>query len=191
MEQMCYLYERDAQIGPFAISEVRAMAAERKISREALYWHPGMEDWKPLDSLKVFVPVPPKKKEEYFFGEDEFAVFQMGYFQRRMYQAFGLVFLVGTVGNFIFHFIPAGLVVFGLVDLFGLIYVVYCFLRFQALLVGWPLAIGVFFIISFIPVLIPLRLIFSAVVAYRKFKQYELRTDWLGLSPEELRKLKP
>ncbi len=61
---------------------------------------------------------------------------------------------------------------------------------FQALLVGWPWAVFVFVVVSLIPILLPLRLIMSAVRAYRKFKEYGLQTDWLGLSEKELKKLK-
>ena len=107
-----------------------------------------------------------------------------------MYLSFIAVFFLGTALNFIFFWSPVLRVCAGLIDLIGLTYVAYCFLRFQALLSGWPIASLTLFVMIILPILIPFRLIFSAIKAYRMFKDYGLKTDWLGLSASELKRLK-
>jgi hypothetical protein len=46
-----YIYEGNVQKGPFELQQIHTLAASGLISKEALYWQPGMDGWKPLAAL--------------------------------------------------------------------------------------------------------------------------------------------
>lgn len=84
-----YLYEGNVQKGPFELATLQSLAISGKISRQALYWQPGMEGWKPLSSLKVFVPPPPPnpfKRSHFPAAADAGRVYKIVLSQRRFWK---------------------------------------------------------------------------------------------------------
>jgi len=55
---MYYLFLNDAQHGPYALEQVRAMLAAGEITPETLMWTEGQADWQPLESVLKNTPAP-------------------------------------------------------------------------------------------------------------------------------------
>jgi hypothetical protein len=184
---MYFLYDGKAQEGPFTIDQVQALLDAGQVTPGVLYWGDGMADWEPLDSA-----ISPGTQTNPL-SEEEFLALTMGYYQRRMYQTLGVIFilwipLIPFVLLGVIH--PVFRVLGGFLILGVLVYLAYCFLRFQAILVGWPRAVFVFIVVTIAPVLLPLRLIMSAFSASKKYRELGIKTDWLGVTPKELEHLK-
>ena len=193
---MYYLHEPNGiQTGPFDFKQVQALAVGNKVSKEALYWYSGMAAWEPLSSLNLVAPAPPpltkiRRDETRYLDGEELEAYRAGYFQRRFYQAFAALFIVGTPLGIVAGISDSTKTAFGLVVLVALGYICYCFLRYQVALVGWWRAVLVTALCFIFPPLIFLRLIMSGVTASRKYKEFGIQTDWLGVKPSELKHLK-
>jgi hypothetical protein len=133
----------------------------------------------------------PQKREVQFFDEDELRVYKMAYFQRRMYQMLGVVTVLGILASSLntespqFMAIPLAFIVIA-----AIIYLFYCFFRYQAGLIGWGGAFLACIICAVIPFLLLLRIVMSSYQASKKYKEYGLETDWLGVTNKELKRLK-
>jgi len=54
-----YLHQNGKQIGPYTKDQISSMLSDGKLSRDAIVWHEGLEEWQPLHSvLKLPPPAP-------------------------------------------------------------------------------------------------------------------------------------
>jgi membrane associated rhomboid family serine protease len=47
-----YLFIDEAQTGPFTLSQIAQMFADRTISEQTLYWQEGMDEWRSVEELR-------------------------------------------------------------------------------------------------------------------------------------------
>ncbi len=46
-----YVYEREAEYGPFNLFEIQQMISEGRVTSQALYWSEGMTEWRSISEL--------------------------------------------------------------------------------------------------------------------------------------------
>jgi hypothetical protein len=46
-----YVYEREAEYGPFNLFQIQQMMSEGRVTGEALYWSEGMTEWRSISEL--------------------------------------------------------------------------------------------------------------------------------------------
>ena len=46
-----YVYEREAEYGPFNLFQIQQMMTEGRVTSQALYWSEGMTEWRSIAEL--------------------------------------------------------------------------------------------------------------------------------------------
>lgn len=50
-ERVYYAVFEGKQAGPFSETEIARLIADKKLSKETLIWHPGLDNWKPAENI--------------------------------------------------------------------------------------------------------------------------------------------
>jgi hypothetical protein len=50
-ERVYYAVFEGKQAGPFSETEIARLIGDKKLSKETLVWHPGLDNWKPVENI--------------------------------------------------------------------------------------------------------------------------------------------
>jgi len=199
-----YLYEGNVQRGPFELTEVQSLAANGRISKEALYWQPGMDSWKPLSTLNVFRPLPPSPKNAPVIDiqADALRIYRIAYYQRMFWlslllcaleYAANATMVVGstTSRNSIPTWAEISATVLCIILIPVPFYLLWCFMRLRFLLYSQVVAI-VALVICFIPFVLIGEMIFTGIRIRRAYRFECVSYNFFGFpSSSTFKSLKP
>jgi hypothetical protein len=195
-----YVHKNGEEWGPYTSAEVTEHLKKAVFSQEDFARTANMSEWIPLSNIVARFALEdrrdPPQTFEGEYSKEEIAVlkeiYTMAFFERRLIILFGVLLLIGFLcsifatneGNQTLTIIVA----FGIIIPIFL-YTAYCFLRFEAALYNWWIAIFLL-IFGLIPGVLIIEMLVSYFAVKKRYKECGVERGFFGASARALQDLK-